>query len=94
MIKSIGQWRSQGASANAQGYYTVFKNACVIAFGIQGPHNLKFRVNGGSLISIGSTGLYELDLQYLNASVSSLEILYDEALLAENQVIVDYIEGV
>lgn len=85
MIKQIGQWRSDKASGNI-----VFENEAVIAFGIQARPGTQFRVNDGQWIAVGSTGFYELDLQYLNATVAKLEVNRN-TISSDDYVLVDYI---
>lgn len=85
MIKQIGQWRSDKASGDI-----VFENEAVIAFGIQARPGTQFRVNDGQWIIVGSTGFYELDLQYLNATVAKLEVNRN-TISSDDYVLVDYI---
>lgn len=44
----------------------------VIKLGIQGKPNTEFKINGGSVITIGYSGIYELDLTNLGGLIYSL----------------------
>ena len=68
----------------------------VVKLGIQGPSGTTFQINNGSIIEIGTYGIYELDLIGLGGQIKSLVFtnIGDEGSIIVDIVYESYSGGV
>lgn len=70
-MKTVGQIKTSTVGGNVliqedKHYYPVYK------LGIQAPPSSKFTINNSGTITMGSSGIYELDLSNLGGQIFSL----------------------
>ena len=74
----------------------VFESESIIKLGVQGPINTRFKINGGSDIVIGRTGIYELDLANTGFFIHKLEVVEipdKNASVYIDYLKMEYVEG-
>lgn len=60
--------------------------SAIVALGIQAPPNTAFTINGGNEIYIGSTGIYELNLQSGNLGTINSLIIKNAKLIESDEI--------
>lgn len=61
----------------------------IYQLGIQAPPGTAFSLNGSSLIFVGNTGIYELDLRYVQKAIASIKF----EIIPEGNLLIDIAYG-